>query len=154
MRSFCVYNINPPGQEEGSESLPVNYPYPTCDQLAETILDVVNHFNLKNSICFGVGMGANILSRFALIHPTLTAGCIFINLTSSKCGWIEWGYQKWNKWYLSSGQYTEFTNNYLLWHHFGYHTWERNHDLIETYTRIFSRSNPVNLGHLISSYIK
>lgn len=154
MQSFCVYNINAPGQEENAASLPPDYIYPTCDQLADTVMDVVNYFKLKGVICFGIGFGANILARFALLHPDIVNAIVLINCVSTKCGWIEWGYQKWNKWYLSSGQYTEFTNNYLLWHHFGYQTWEKNHDLIETYSRIFSsRLNPLNLSHLINSYI-
>jgi pimeloyl-ACP methyl ester carboxylesterase len=153
MDSFCAYHINPIGQEEGSPSLPANYSYPTLDQLAETVLDVYNHFKLKSVICFGIGLGANVLSRFALSHPDLVNGIVLINCCSTKCGWVEWGYQKWNRWYLSSGQYTEFTNNYLLWHHFGYQTWEKNHDLIETYSRVFSKSNPINLSHLINAYI-
>ncbi|RNA09150.1 NDRG3 isoform X3 [Brachionus plicatilis] len=153
MESFCCYHINALGQEESAPSLPQNFVYPTCDQLAETVVDVINHFNLKAVICFGVGLGANILSRFCLLHPDLVNGCVLLNCVSTKCGWIEWGYQKWNRWYLSSGQYTEFTNNYLLWHHFGYKTWENNHDLVQTYSDIFSRCNPVNLSLLINSYI-
>lgn len=153
MKKFCAIHINPPSQEEHAPILPANYSYPSCDQQAEIVIDVVNHFRVKNVICFGIGSGANILARFALQHPDFVTGCVFINLVSTKTGWIEWGYQKWNNWYLASGQYTEFTKNYLLWHHFGYHTWEKCHDLIENYSRIFSRINPKNLSHLISSYI-
>lgn len=153
MESFCVYHINALGQEENSPSLPSNYSYPTCEQLAETVLDVVNFYKLKSVICFGVGLGANVLARFALTHPDMVNACIFINCVTTKCGWIEWGYQKWNRWYLGSGQYTDFTNNYLLWHHFGYNSLEHNHDLVETYSRIFPKINPVNLGLLVSSYI-
>jgi len=153
MESFCAFHVNPLGQEEGATTLPTNYPYPTCDQLADTILDVINYFKLKKVICFGIGLGANILARFALQHSDLVNGCIFINCVSTKCGWIEWGYQKWSSWYLGSGKYTEFTNNYLLWHHFGYQTWDKNHDLIESYNHVFSKINAVNLSYLISSYI-
>lgn len=153
MTKFCAIHINPPGQEDNASTFPKNYSYPTCDQQSEIVIDVVNHFKVKGVICFGIGMGANILARFALHHPDFVAGCVFMNLVSTKCGWVEWGYQKWSNWYLGSGQFTEFTKNYLLWHHFGYHTWENCHDLIETYSRIFSRINPVNLSHLISSYI-
>lgn len=153
MDSFCVYHINALGQEANCPTLPSNYSFPTCEQLAETVLDVVNHYKLKNVICFGVGCGANILARFALMHPDLVSACVFINCVSTKCGWIEWGYQKWNRWYLGSGQYTEFTQNYLLWHHFGYNTLEKNHDLVETYKRIFPKVNAINLGLLVNSYI-
>lgn len=153
MKQFCAIHINPLGQEDNAATLPKNYSYPSCDQLAETVLDVVNHFRIKGILCFGIGLGANVLARFALLHPDLVTGCVFINLVSTKVGWVEWGYQKWNNWYLASGQYTEFTKNYLLWHHFGYHTWEKCHDLVENYSRIFSRINPINLSHLCNSYI-
>lgn len=153
MKKFCAVHINPPGQEDNAASYPKNYSYPSCDQQAEIIMDVVNHFKFKSVICFGIGMGANVLARFALLHPNFVNACVFMNLVTTKCGWVEWGYQKWSNWYLGSGQFTEFTKNYLLWHHFGYHTWENCHDLIETYSRIFQRINPLNLSHLISSYI-
>jgi hypothetical protein len=44
MNHFCAIHINPVAQEPGSTTLPTNYPYPSCDQLAETVLDVFNHF--------------------------------------------------------------------------------------------------------------
>ena len=31
---------------------------------------------------------------FKLLHPDLVNGSVFINACSTKCGWIEWGYQK------------------------------------------------------------
>ena len=39
------------------------------DELGEQISDVVIHFNIKTFIGLGVGIGANILVRFALAHP-------------------------------------------------------------------------------------
>lgn len=39
------------------------------DELANQLNFVMNHFNLKSFIGFGVGAGANILARFALAHP-------------------------------------------------------------------------------------
>ncbi len=66
MDSFCAYHVNAPGQEENAEELPMNYVYPTCDQLAESVADVVEFLNLKSVVCFGVGLGANILSRYAV----------------------------------------------------------------------------------------
>jgi hypothetical protein len=38
--------------------------------------------------------------------------------------------------------------------HISKQTWERNHDLIDVYSRIFTKCNPINLSHLINSYIK
>ncbi|GBO32831.1 Protein NDRG3, partial [Araneus ventricosus] len=65
MQSFCVYHINAPGQEEDSSTLPQGYTFPTLDTLAEMVLAVLEHYGLKHFIGFGVGAGANILSRFA-----------------------------------------------------------------------------------------
>ena len=39
------------------------------EELAEQISDVVLHFDLKTFTGLGVGVGANILIRFALNHP-------------------------------------------------------------------------------------
>lgn len=39
------------------------------DELAAQLLFVLSHFGLKSVIGFGVGAGANILSRFALQQP-------------------------------------------------------------------------------------
>ena len=46
-----------------------SYVYPTIEELSEQISDVMLHFNLKTFIGLGVGVGANILVRFALSHP-------------------------------------------------------------------------------------
>jgi pimeloyl-ACP methyl ester carboxylesterase len=39
------------------------------DELADMLNIVMAHYNLKSVIGFGVGAGANILSRFALNYP-------------------------------------------------------------------------------------
>jgi len=154
MDSFCAYHINAPGQEESSDLLPLNYVYPTCEQLAESVHCIFQHFKLKNVVCIGIGLGANVLARYALKYPDDLSGLVLINCVSTKCGWIEWAYQKWNRWYLSSGQFTAFTQNYLLWHHFGYQTWETHHDLIQTYSKILTKGiHPYNLSLLVDSYI-
>lgn len=43
--------------------------YPTLDELAAQLLFVLSHFGLKSVIGFGIGAGANILTRFALQQP-------------------------------------------------------------------------------------
>jgi Ndr family len=42
------------------------YIYPTCDQLADSVYSVVEFFKLKSVVCFGIGLGANILARFTV----------------------------------------------------------------------------------------
>lgn len=63
-----------------SISLIWRYVYPTMEDLSEQISDVVLHFNLKSFTGLGVGVGANILVRYALAHPEK----VFINFTVKK----------------------------------------------------------------------
>ena len=91
---FCIYHIDAPGQQDDSEDLPVEYMYPTMDELSDMVGDVVNFFGIKRFIGFGVGAGANILSRYALWNPTRVEALVLVELVASNGGWIEWGYQK------------------------------------------------------------
>ncbi|CAI9716008.1 Hypothetical predicted protein [Octopus vulgaris] len=168
LRHFCVYHLNAPGQEEGAlqlrpeqdalgnpETLNGNsYSYPTMEQLADAVHHVVEHYNLRRIIGFGVGTGANILVRYSLCHPSFVDSLVVINPTCDAPGWIEWGYQKMNMWYLFSGQMTNFTEEYLLWHWFGKKTRWENHDLVNVYKDCIKAINPQNLALFIESYLR
>ncbi|XP_031779572.1 protein NDRG3 isoform X4 [Nasonia vitripennis] len=153
--NFCVYHVNAPGQEEGAPTLAEDYVYPTMDELAEQLLFVAGHFGLRSVIGFGVGAGANILARFALAHPEKVNALCLINCVSTQAGWIEWGYQKLNCRHLRSQGMTQGVLDYLMWHHFGRGTEERNHDLVQVYKNYFERRvNPTNLALFIDSYVR
>lgn len=160
LKSFSVFHINAPGQEENAPPLPNGYTYPTMDELAEQVELVCKSLNIKSVICFGVGVGANILSRFALRWGSMVDGLFLVNATSSQSGWSEWLYQKMNVYYLnsnSSGEtFPQSIRDYLMWHHFGKVTDERNRDLIEAHRSYFNGQNVngVNLARFIDSYIK
>ncbi|XP_065339138.1 protein NDRG3 isoform X3 [Cloeon dipterum] len=155
LENFCVYHVNAPGQEEGAPALPEDYIYPTMDELADMLNIVMAHYNLKSVIGFGVGAGANILARFALNYPNKVECMCLINCASTQAGWIEWGYQKMNLRNLRAKGMTEGVRDYLMWHHFGKGTDERNHDLVEVYKQYFERHvQPVNLALFIDSYIR
>lgn len=103
----------------------------------------------------GVGTGANILARFALQYPDKVGALCLVNCSSTKSGWIEWGYQSLNARNLKAKGMTQPVMDYLLWHHFGRDPEERNLDLVHLYKSFFERSiNPVNLSMFIDSYIK
>lgn len=154
-QNFCVYHVNAPGQEEGAASLPEGFVYPTMDELGEQISDVVIHFNIKTFIGLAVGTGSNILVRFALAHPEKVDAICLMNCVSQTAGWIEWGYQKLNARHLLSKGMTQGALDYLMWHHFGRLTEERNHDLVHVYREYFEHHiNPTNLALFIDSYIR
>ncbi|XP_061718577.1 protein NDRG3 isoform X4 [Cydia pomonella] len=155
LENFCVYHINAPGQEEGAQSLPEDYIYPTMDELANQLNYVLGHFGIKSFIGFGVGAGANIFARFALAYPQKVDALALINCTSNQSGWIEWAYQKMNTRSLRSRGMTQNVLDYLMWHHFGKFPEERNHDLTQMYRMHFNRNvNPTNLSLFIDSYLR
>lgn len=167
LRHFCVYHINAPGQDEGAmhlrpqhdalgnpESLGNRFEYPTMDQLAESIQYVVDHYGIKRFIGFGVGAGANVLSRYALNHEHTVDSLVLINPTSTQASWSEWGNQKLSSFYLWRGQMTNFSEEHLLWHWFGSKTRWENNDLITVFKEYVKSINPQNLSLLIESYIK
>ncbi|XP_043668792.1 protein NDRG3 isoform X1 [Vespula pensylvanica] len=155
LENFCVYHVNAPGQEENAPALQEDYVYPSMEELAEQLLFVLGHFTLRSVIGFGVGAGANILARFALAHPEKVNALCLINCVSTQAGWIEWGYQKLNVRHLRSQGMTQSVLDYLMWHHFGRGTEERNHDLVQVYKNYFEhRVNPINLALFIDSYVR
>ncbi|CAF1022306.1 unnamed protein product [Didymodactylos carnosus] len=86
---FTIYHINAPGQEDRAVPLPINQSYPTMEQMAEIVNDVFIHFDIKSAIGFGVGAGANVLARFALLQPSKIYGLVLINCISRAIGWFE-----------------------------------------------------------------
>lgn len=164
LKYFVVYHVNAPGQCEGAQPLgnsltlkqlgAVEYQYPTMDQLAETLLPVLRFYGLHRFIGFGAGAGANVLARFALNHPEHVESLCLLNCSSTQASWTEWGYQKWNAWYLNSGMKTPTLEEYLLWHWLGKETTEKNHDLVQSCLAYIKGINAQNLGHFITSYIK
>jgi len=165
MKFFCVYHIDALGQQQGAATLPqglgftptnaaAQYVYPTMDELAKMLFPVTEHFRVDRFIGLGVGAGANVLSRFALCYPEKVDALILVNGYASQASWTEWAYQKWNAWYLKSGQVTAAVEEYLLWHWFGTNTLETNGDLVAVYIDYIKTMNAVNVGHFISSYIK
>ncbi|XP_050354389.1 protein NDRG3-like [Nymphalis io] len=151
---FCIYHVNAPGQEEGATTLPEDFSYPSMDALASQIDFVLGHFGIRSFIGFGVGAGANILARYAMVSPQKVDALVLINCTSTQAGWTEWLYQKINTRQLRSSGMTQGALDYLMWHHFGRSTDDRNHDLAHVYKDCFSHVNPVNLSMFIDSYLR
>ena len=128
---FPIFHINAPGQEVGAVSLAGDYEYPSMEQLAEQVQEVLNHFKIVKYIGIGVGMGANILTRHGLAYPERVDCMMLINTWTSKAGWVEWGYQKRNINHMRTQGITQTVLDYLLWHHLGDDHDIRAHDLLQ-----------------------
>merc|ERR1719273_1166267 len=94
--AFCIYHVTAPGQESGAEDLPEGFCYPTMDELSEQVEYVMHYYGISHCVCFGVGLGANVLARLARRRPTMVDGLILINCNSQNAGWVEWVYSKIN----------------------------------------------------------
>lgn len=153
--TFCVYNINAPGQEGDAKPLPIDYSYPSMDGLADIVEDVVKHFGIKSFIGFGIGAGANVLLRYAVKRQEKMEALVLINATSQKAGWIEWGYEKVNIRSLRSTGMNNFVADYLTWHHFGKRLDEVSGEVLHSYRNVFlTHPNPGNLALFLEAFLK
>ena len=57
---------------------------------------VLHFFGIPHIVGLGVGLGSNVLSRFARRRPTMVDGLILVNCNSGTAGWLEWVYHKVN----------------------------------------------------------
>uniref|UniRef100_A0AAQ5XLI0 NDRG family member 4 n=1 Tax=Amphiprion ocellaris TaxID=80972 RepID=A0AAQ5XLI0_AMPOC len=93
-KHFVVCHVDAPGQQIGASQLPQGFQYPTMDQLAGMLPTVVQHFGFKSIVGIGVGAGAFILAKFALIFPDLVEGLVLLNIDPNGKGWIDWAATK------------------------------------------------------------
>uniref|UniRef100_A0A669F3J9 NDRG family member 4 n=1 Tax=Oreochromis niloticus TaxID=8128 RepID=A0A669F3J9_ORENI len=92
-KHFVVCHVDAPGQQTGASQFPQGYQYPTMDQLAGMLPTVVEHFGWV-IVGIGVGAGAYILAKFALIFPDLVEGLVLLNIDPNGKGWIDWAATK------------------------------------------------------------
>lgn len=48
-----------------------------------------NTFSIQSAIGFGIGLGANVLARFALENPNKIYGLILVNCIARSAKWLE-----------------------------------------------------------------
>ena len=64
------------------------------EEMADVVEEVFQYYGLKNTICFGVGAGANVFTRLGLKDPKHVECLILINGVATTSSWSEWGYDK------------------------------------------------------------
>uniref|UniRef100_A0A3Q2Q0P1 NDRG family member 4 n=1 Tax=Fundulus heteroclitus TaxID=8078 RepID=A0A3Q2Q0P1_FUNHE len=93
-KHFVICHVDAPGQHVGASQFPQGYQYPTMEQLAGMLPTVVQHFGFKSIVGIGVGAGAYILAKFALIFPDMVEGLVLLNIDPNGKGWIDWAATK------------------------------------------------------------
>ncbi|XP_026539963.1 protein NDRG4 isoform X2 [Notechis scutatus] len=146
MKHFVVCHVDAPGQQSGASQFPQGYQYPSMDQLAAMLPSVVQHFGFKYVIGIGVGAGAYVLAKFALIFPDLVEGLVLINVDPNAKGWIDWAASK-----LSG--LTSTLSDMVLSHLFSQEELANNMELVQSYRQqIASTVNQFNLQLFWSMY--
>ncbi|CAF0916546.1 unnamed protein product [Adineta ricciae] len=152
---FTIYHINAPGQEDRANPLPATSVYPSMEELAETVNDVFNHLGISSAIGFGVGVGANILTRFALKYSSKIYGLILINCVSRGIGWFEGFTLKWPTKDMPQQTWTDAVLTYLIWYHLGFETQTAHPDLVQALRRHLEENvNAKNVIKLLNSFLK
>ncbi|CAH2323809.1 NDRG4 isoform X2 [Pelobates cultripes] len=93
-KHFVVCHVDAPGQQMGASQFPQGYQYPTMENLAGMLPSIMQHFGFQSVIGIGVGAGAYVLAKFALIFPELVEGLVLVNIDPNGKGWIDWAASK------------------------------------------------------------
>ncbi|KAK8753562.1 hypothetical protein OTU49_000252 [Cherax quadricarinatus] len=155
-RSVFIH-VDIPGQEDGAPDLPNDYVFPTMQMIAEDLVAVVNHVNVKLVIGLGEGAGANILARFGMAYPEHCMGLVLIHCTSTTAGVMEHFKDKIISWKLNNVGMHPTAEQYLIFHKFGHQldSAENKEHLIKEYQdRLQSKINPKNLRKYVEAFLK
>ncbi|XP_062403254.1 protein NDRG4 isoform X1 [Sardina pilchardus] len=137
-KHFVVCHVDAPGQQIGASQFPQGYQYPTMDQLAGMLPTVLQHFGFKSIVGIGVGAGAYILAKLALIFPDLVEGLVLLNIDPNGKGWIDWATTK-----LSG--LTSALPETVLPHLFSQEELMNNTELVQNYRQQINMVNQFNL---------
>ncbi|XP_012586052.1 PREDICTED: protein NDRG4 isoform X2 [Condylura cristata] len=138
-KHFVVCHVDAPGQQVGASQFPQGYQFPSMEQLAAMLPSVVQHFGFKYVIGIGVGAGAYVLAKFALIFPDLVEGLVLVNIDPNGKGWIDWAATK-----LSG--LTSTLPDTVLSHLFSQEELVNNTELVQSYRQQIA--NVVNQANL------
>lgn len=94
LHNFCIYHISPPGHELGAAAISSDIPVPSVDDLADSVVDVLDFFGLGAVMCLGVTAGAYILTLFAIKYRERVLGLVLVSPLCREPSWTEWFYNK------------------------------------------------------------
>ncbi|CAF3360061.1 unnamed protein product [Rotaria socialis] len=111
-------HVDLPGQEDDASPLSTDK-YPTLDELASELINIVDHLNIPQTVVFGEGAGANLACRFAMEYPSRVHGLVLVHPTGTTAGFMEMMKDKLNNWKLIHKGMNPDAEAYLIWHRFG-----------------------------------
>ncbi|CAF1105384.1 unnamed protein product [Brachionus calyciflorus] len=81
-------NVNLPGQGPDAETMTIKK-YPSLEELGEELVCILDQLKIPQVVCMGVGVGANIISYFALKNTSRCLGLIILEPIASSAGIFE-----------------------------------------------------------------
>ncbi|PIA64406.1 hypothetical protein AQUCO_00100114v1 [Aquilegia coerulea] len=94
LHNFCIYHISPPGHELGAGAISSDIPVPSADDLADSVVEILDYFGLGAVMCLGVTAGAYILTLFAIKYRERVLGLVLVSPLCREPSWTEWFYNK------------------------------------------------------------
>ncbi len=89
LRSRIVWlNVDLPGQGLGDADLGIKK-YPSLEEIAAELINVLDHFKIPQVVCVGDGAGASVAVHFAIKHPNRCLGVVAIEPIASSASFIE-----------------------------------------------------------------
>ena len=89
------------------------------DEIADELTNILDHLNIRQTIVFGEGAGANLACRFAIEHPSRVHGVVLVHPTGTTAGFVEIMKDKLNNWKLIHKGMNADAEAHLIWHRFG-----------------------------------
>jgi len=77
-RSLFLH-VSIPGQEPGAKEMEKEATFPTIDQIAVNLVNILDNLRIKQVVALGDGAGASILTRFGMYHPNRVHCVMAIN---------------------------------------------------------------------------
>lgn len=142
-------HVNLPGQEANAEDMIVEYP--TLDELGEELVIIIDKLKIDKIVCLGEGCGANIVARFAMIHPKRCLGVSLIHPTGHEASLGQTLKEK-----ISNYLPSTLHDTYLTWHRFGHADSQNDlvNEKIKQFHKVLSRGrNRKNLTALVECYL-
>lgn len=146
-----------PGQDRGEPDLGQEHPFPSIEELALSILPILDELRVPQVIGLGCGAGANIMVRFALLHPERLHGIIAFHPTASAATVLERLKDRFGSFKLDEmAAHGKDTDAYLVFHKFGHALdGEKNkEEAISMFkNRLHRDINPRNLNRYVLSFM-
>lgn len=151
-------HVDIPGQEDGAADLPADYTFPSMQTLGEDLVCILDQLEIKQVVLIGEGAGANIIARFAMVHPTRALGICLIHCTGTTAGFMESLKDKVMNWKLNHIGMNPTAEAYLMLHRFGSFEKAQNKEQLELATQCFldnlrSKINPKNLKKFVEAFM-